>query len=94
MKEEILDRTSPRMIASCHVAGWMYVNIFTSQFFHFIEVVKPPIDSPIVLTVDDHFLTHKIWMLDSARKHSVSIIHLPPHSTHNLQPLDVGFMAP
>ena len=60
------------------------------SFFHFIE---PSADGPVLLIVDGHYSnTRRLNVMDKAMEHSVSIISLPPHSKHKMQPLDVGYM--
>ena len=46
------------------------------------------------LNVDGHYSHTKNLDVDKARKHSVAIVSLPLHSTHKIQPHDVGLMKP
>ena len=60
------------------------------SFFHFI---KPSADDPVLLIVDGHYSdTKHLDVVDKAREHSASIVSLPPHSKHKMQPLDVGYL--
>lgn len=73
----------------------IWTNIFTQWFSHFVKFTKPTKDDPIVLVLDGHYShTRNIEIIDMARENYVSIVCLPPHATHKMQPLDVGFMAP
>ncbi|KAJ4431990.1 hypothetical protein ANN_20599 [Periplaneta americana] len=57
--------------------------------------VKPSADDPALLILDGHFShTKNIDVVDKARENHVDVICLPPHLTHKMQPLDVGFMGP
>lgn len=47
-------------------------------------------DKPILLFVDGHGSHVTREMIELARQHNVHIVRLPPHTTHMLQPLDVG----
>ncbi|KAF2887947.1 hypothetical protein ILUMI_18226 [Ignelater luminosus] len=38
--------------------------------------------------------TKSIELIDKARENHVILMCIPPHTSHNLQPLDVSFMAP
>jgi hypothetical protein len=61
----------------------------------FIHFGKPSADDPVLLIVDVYYShTKNIDVVEKTREHSVSIVSLPPHSTHKLQPLDVGFLKP
>ncbi|KAK9752278.1 DDE superfamily endonuclease [Popillia japonica] len=52
-------------------------------------------DDPVLLLLDGHNShTRNMDVIDKAREHHVSIICLPPHSSHKMQPLDVSFMFP
>jgi hypothetical protein len=59
-------------------------------FFHY---VKPSADDPVLLIVDGHYLhTKNLYVVDKAREHTVSIVSLPPHSKHKLQPPDFDLL--
>ena len=78
-----------------HDSGWMQFHIFTEWFQHFIDIVKPTKDDPVLLILDGH-KTHTLNLpvIDLARDNGVVILCLPPHTTHRLQPLDVTYMLP
>jgi hypothetical protein len=43
--------------------------------------------------VDGYFShTKNLYVMDKVGEHSVALVSLPPHSTHIMQPLDVGIM--
>lgn len=95
MKAELMDGAPAGSIAACHVSGWIQCESFTKWLEHFISIVKPSREDPVVLIVDGHYShTRNISVIDKARDNGVIIVCLPPHSTHKLQPLDVGFMGP
>jgi hypothetical protein len=50
--------------------------------------------SPIILIIDGHGSHVADEVVTLAVKHRVEIIMLPPHTTHKLQPLDVGVFGP
>lgn len=48
-----------------------------------------------MLILDGHAShTQNLQLIDNPREHGVTIICLPPRTTHKLQPADVGFMRP
>ena len=51
-------------------------------------------DDPIVLIIDGHESHKSDEILGLAVKHNISLYILPPHTTHRLQPLDVGIFGP
>ena len=49
----------------------------------------------ILLILDGHAThTKNVDVIDLARENGITILVLPPHCTHRLQPLDVTFMKP
>lgn len=82
-------------LSACYPNVWTHIDVFTKWFDHFVHFVKPSADDPILLIVDGHYShTRNLDMVDKARENRVSIVSLPPHSTHKMQLLDVGFVAP
>ena len=74
--------------------GWMEIPQFYEWFQKvFIEFVKA-FEGPKILVLDGHksHITSDIVQL--ARSNQISIICLPPHSTHILQPLDIAVFKP
>jgi len=49
---------------------------------------------PILLIVDGHSSHEMSRILELAELHNIIILCLPPHTTHKLQPLDVGVFGP
>ncbi len=49
---------------------------------------------PLLLLVDGHSSHFDPKSIHFARDHSVIIFCLPPHTTHEAQPLDVSFFGP
>nr|CAH7729978.1 unnamed protein product [Callosobruchus chinensis] len=83
-------------IGRAHPSGWIQTYfLFTQWFQHFIDYVKPGEASPVLLLFDGHFShTKNIELVDNARENHVTLVSLPPHCTHKIQPLDKAFMGP
>jgi len=82
-------------IGRAHPSGWIQTHLFTEWFQHFVEYVKPTEASPVLLILDGHYShTKNIELIDLAKQHHVTILSLPPHCTHKVQPLDRTFMGP
>lgn len=85
----------PCSICACQLSGWIQKDLFTQQFRHFILHVKATEENPTLLILDKHYsYTRNSYIINFAREHHVSVISLPPHSTHKVQSLDLSFMAP
>lgn len=74
-------------------SGWSTEESFLEWFQGFISFTGASKTNKKLLICDNHF-THcnlKVWTL--ARDNGVVILTLPPHTSHQLQPLDVGFFG-
>lgn len=93
---DVLMRGAPvGSIGKAHPSGWIQTNLFTLWFQHFVEYVKPSEASPVLLILEGHYShTKNIELIDLARQNHVTILPLPPHCTHKIQPLDRTFMGP
>lgn len=95
MSEQLKKGAPPGTIFAVHPSGWIQSNLFTQWFQHFIEYTNPTQEKPVCLILDGHFShTQNIDLIDLAREHHVTIVSLPPHCSHKLQPLDRTFMSP
>ncbi|KAJ8882658.1 hypothetical protein PR048_014470 [Dryococelus australis] len=86
-KEEVFPCTS--YVATEN--GWMetevFINIFKISFLAHIGTKRP------VLVICDGHKTHvSLRLIEIAREENVTILILPPHSSHILQPLDLSVM--
>ncbi|XP_072379870.1 uncharacterized protein [Diabrotica undecimpunctata] len=92
INQQLMKGAPPGSIMAVHSSGWIQSNIFTI-WFH-IDTVKPTEKSPVLLIRDGHYShTRNIEVIDLARDNHVTIIVLPPHCTHKLQPLDKTYMG-
>lgn len=95
MKVELQDGAPPGTVFACNESGWMNIETFTKWFEHFLKHSKPSVEDPLLLIIDGHAShTKNIDIIDMARKNHVHILCLPPHCTHKMQPIDIGFMGP
>ena len=60
---------------------------------HFVKNVKPSIDRPVLVTLDNHNFHLDIRVLDYCRDNHVILFPFPPHCSHKLQPLELGIFA-
>jgi hypothetical protein len=59
--------------------------MFNKWFDHFVYFFKPATDDPVLLIVDGHYSYNmNLNVANKARKHSVAIVSLPPHSKHKM----------
>lgn len=95
MKVELKEGAPPGTEFFCHPSGWMQADIFSHWFDHFLKYAKPSKEDPVLLILDGHTThTRNLDLIEIARNSQTTIVCLPPHCSHKLQPLDVSFMAP
>ena len=68
--------------------GWINTTLFLQWFQFFLRNI-PPI-RPVLLTMDGHSSHISIEVIQLARDNDIHFLCLPAHTTHILQPLDVG----
>ncbi|KAF2884452.1 hypothetical protein ILUMI_21718 [Ignelater luminosus] len=80
---------TPDRIYNCDETGVSVVPKTRSKFTNASKT------NPIILLLDGHAShTQSLELIDEARNNGVTIICFSPHTTHKLQPGDVGFMRP
>ena len=95
MNPIFMDHSTPSSKGFAQENGWMTMELFKSYLEHFVEMVKPSKEKPVCLVLDGHSShTRNLAALDYASANGVILLCLPPHTTHRLQPLDVGFFKP
>lgn len=84
--------------ANCHYNvtpnGWMDTEKFKDWFEHVFLVHVDKLEGPKLLYLDGHKSHIDMELSLLASRNNVSILCLPPHATHILQPLDVGVFKP
>lgn len=75
-------------------SGWMNSELFVEVIKHFITHSSSSKENPSLLILDNHESHLTIPALDIAKENGVTVLTLPPHTTHKTQPLDVGVMKP
>ena len=68
----------------------MKQDIFPQILKHFIDNMSVLKDQPGLLIMDNHNSHITIEAVKLAKEHDLSLLTLPPHCSHKLQPLDVG----
>lgn len=68
-------------------SGWMTEASFLSWFKnHFLK--HCPQERPLLLVFDGHSSHVSVDLIETAIKENITLLRLPPHTTHLLQPLD------
>ena len=86
----------PGTFYSMSCSGWMETANFHEWFVKmFLTSVSDIVKTgPVVLFLDGHKSHITLQLIEMAKEHNVIIYVFPPHTTHILQPLDVGVFKP
>jgi hypothetical protein len=74
--------------------GYLNSELFLEWLNHFVAHVKPSSDDPVLLIVDSHPSCCSPAAVLFCKDHHITLLTLPPHAIHKLQPLDKGFFGP
>lgn len=70
--------------------GWINGSLFLKWLEFFVQNVRPSQDRPALLILDNHESHRSLEVINYARQNHVVMLSLPPHTSHRVQPLDVG----
>ncbi|GBP43106.1 hypothetical protein EVAR_96368_1 [Eumeta japonica] len=73
---------------------WMNSDLFPEVMKHFVKVTASTKENPSLLIVDNHDSHLAPAVLNIAKDNGVTLLTIPPHSSHRLQPLDVSVFGP
>ena len=69
-------------------SGWINDDLFLQWFKFFLTSIPPT--RPVLLIMDGHGTHMSIELIELAQSNEIHLLCLPSHTTHILQPLDVG----
>lgn len=75
-------------------SGWMVTELFPEVLNHFIKYTGSSKENPTLLICDNHESHISITALNIAKENGVTILTIPPHTSHKIQPLDVSVYGP
>ena len=93
-KQHMMKGAPPGAIGVAIPSGWMSAACFTEFMKHFIKYVKCSKDHPVVRIFDNHDSHISIETIDLAKDNGATLLTLPPHCSHKLQPLDRSVYGP
>jgi len=94
MTNTLLTGSPPDAVGYNSDSGWINNEVFVKWLAHFAKYAKPSKDAPLILILDGHGAHKTLQAINFGRDHGIILISLPPHTTHELQPLDVTFFGP
>ena len=78
----------PNTQFECSETGWVNTEIYLKWLHFFVKNIPPT--RPVLLIEDGHASHLSIEAIEFARANNVHLLCLPSHTTHVLQPLDIG----
>lgn len=94
MQSAYLYNSTPNDVGFANGSGWMTSNDFIEFMKHFVKFAHASKENPSLLLMDNHRSHVTIKVIVIAIEHGITILTLPPHCSHKLQPLDVGVFGP
>ena len=88
MDEKLRKGPFPGTSFHCSGNGWVTQELYYKWFQFFLANI-PPVQ-PVALIKDGHSSHIFVEVIELAKSNDVHLLYLPPHTTHILQPLDVG----
>ena len=96
MREELLEGKTPGTDGTVSDSGWSNSEIFREYVEHHLVKYLPErcSETPVLLLYDGHKSHINLGIIDWAKKEHIILFVLPAHTSHVLQPLDVGCFGP
>ena len=86
--EHMREGAVPNTMFAVSESGWMNKDLYLDWFQFFIDNIPPT--RPVLLLQDGHGSHVSIELIELARKNDIHLLCFPAHTSHILQPLDVG----
>ena len=93
-RDDLIREAPIGTIGVAQQSGWMNKELFVEWLQHFVKVVKPTVDEPVLLVLDNHCSHVSLETVTFAREHFLTMLSFPPHCSHRLQPLDRTVYGP
>ena len=86
--DKLKEGAFPSTLFKTSESGWINSELFVEWFAFFLKSIPP--SRPVLLVQDGHSSHVSIELIEMARENNVCLLCLPAHTSHILQPLDVG----
>lgn len=83
----------PGTVYAATKKGWMESEVFTNYFLTSLIPALGP-ERPALIIYDGHSTHISLKIVAAAIENNITILKLPPHSSHLLQPLDLSVFRP
>ena len=93
LKQEMCEGEVPGTMYGLSDSGWITSELFELWFVHHF-LPHAPAARPLLLMLDGHSSHYNPSVISKAAEEKIIIFCLPPHSSHETQPLDKGPFGP
>ncbi|XP_044762023.1 uncharacterized protein LOC123319221 [Coccinella septempunctata] len=93
-KDHFLEGAPEGSLGVATRSGWINSSIFVDVLKHIQKHTLSSKENPILLLCDNHESHISIEAINYCRDNGIVCLSFPPHTTHRLQPLDVGVFGP
>lgn len=93
-KEHFLTGAPAGSLGLANRSGWMTAELHIQVLKHIQRHTSSSKENPILIICDNHESHISIEAVNFCRDNGIVYLSLPPHTSHKLQPLDVGVFGP
>lgn len=94
MKYELTKNGPTNAVYRVSKNGWINEDLFFEWIEHFARHTKCSIMDKVLLIIDNHSSHCTLKVYNFCKENGITIVTLPPHTSHRLQPLDVCVYGP
>ena len=94
MVQTLLNGAPFGSIGYCSFSGWIDTALFLQWLIHFQSQVKATPESKVLLILENHASHVSLPAINFCRKNNITMLSIPPSTSHRLQPLDRTFFEP
>lgn len=92
--EDYLEGAPALSVALGNKSGWMNGDLFVKTLEHIVKYTRCNKENKILLLIDNHESHTTLAAILYARENGIVLLSFPPHTSHKLQPLDIGVFGP
>lgn len=93
-KSHFLNGASEGSLGLSSRSGWINSELFIEVLKHIQKHTNSTKERPILLICDNHESHISVEAINYSRDNGIVYLSFPPHTSHKLQPLDVGVFGP
>ncbi|XP_049796624.1 uncharacterized protein LOC126213079 [Schistocerca nitens] len=93
-QDRMLHGAPPGTSGSTHSSSWMTADNFVLFLKHFHKYVKCSAQHKALIIMDNHDSHISLESLHFAKENGITLLTIPPHTSHKIQPLDRSVYGP